>query len=161
MLPTKAATAVTVVKNMGTVGSQLWNVVRQQGTGGTSCDGGSVWWTSCGDILPMAQSTSLAALSPACTAPSMYPKMISNSIQKSCELLLNVKSFWTLKLIIIILLILVNIQVTGKRLDHRCIQRLFVDRNKYCIVCILWKYNLLPNWQQTCVFKDISSSGVW
>ena len=150
MLPTKAATAVIEVKNMGTVGSQLWNVVRQQGTGGTSCDGGSVWWTSCGAILPIAQSTSLAALSPACTAPSMYPKMVSISIQKNCELLLNIKSFWTL-----------NIQVTGKWLDHRFIQRLFVDRNNYCTVCIFWTYNLLPNWQQTCVFKDIFSSGVW
>ena len=68
MPPTKVATAVTVVKNMGTVGSQLWNVVRRWL--GSGCAIG------CGDILPIAYSTSLAALSPASTAPSMEPTSI-------------------------------------------------------------------------------------
>lgn len=71
MPPTKAATAVTVVKNMGTVGSQLWNVVRR-----LLGSGQAIGWASCGDILPIAQSTSLAALSPASTAPSKDPTNI-------------------------------------------------------------------------------------
>ena len=71
MPPTNAATAVMVVKNMGTVGSQLWNVVRRW-----LGSGKAIGWASCGDILPIAQSTSLAALSPASTAPSMEPTNI-------------------------------------------------------------------------------------
>ena len=86
MPPTKVATAVTVVKNMGTVGSQLWNVVRRW-----LGSGWAIGWASCGDILPIAQSASLAALSPASTAPSMEPT--SNIFTLGAEYTYTIK-FW-------------------------------------------------------------------
>lgn len=57
----------------GAEGRFLSQKLLRNGRAGTSFDSGSGIQISLLEIFPILCSTSLAALSPACTAPSMYP----------------------------------------------------------------------------------------